>query len=181
MRKSILAVCTLLMVAFMISCDKGPSLVGKWKAEKNQEEVKDGEAQKVSMVFAMDLLKDSSMVVDVKAVMDGSSKEMTMHLPMATGFMGKWSADETTLKWIPTDSTKYFSLDKDSLKITFKDPTMEALSDKIIKSTLEGMEKEQGKDVFGDMVKDNTWSYKLEGDKLTLIAEKDTLVFTREK
>lgn len=182
MRKSIFAVCALMIVAFMASCDKEPTMIGKWKAEDIKEETKNNELEKASLIYSMDLLEDSSMVLDLKATIDGTStdegKKMTMHFPMNSGFMGKWTADETTLKWIPTDSTRYFSIDKDSMKITFDDPAMEAFADKIIKSTVENLEKEQGKEFLGEL--NTTWNYKFEGDKLTLMSDKDTINFVRQ-
>ena len=121
------------------------------------------------------------MTFDVKAVMDGNEDKMSIHMPFSLGFKGTWKDMENKMVWTPTDSSQYCKFEKDSIKITFGDPTMEALGDKLVKSFTENLEKEMAPNMLKDFESSEPMDYILDGDELKIVNKNDTMVFHRQK
>ncbi len=178
MRKLIFVACSFVCAALMFSCtDKGPAMAGKWVSDSKNF----GNDSTATMVFTMQLNEDSTLALDVDAVMDSQESEAKIHMPFNFGFKGTWSLNEDKLTWHPTDSTSYAKLNVDSMKITFEKEEMQMFADKITKSMKENFDKEIGKEMLGKVAKEETMKYVLDGDNLTLFIDTDTLLLHRSK
>lgn len=178
MRKLIYVACSFVFAAVLFSCaDKGPALAGKWVSEGKAF----GNDSTANMVFTMNLNEDSTLALNVDAVMDSEEQGAKIHMPFNFGFKGTWSLNEDKLTWHPVDSTSYAKLLTDSMKIEFDKPEMQMFGDKIMKSMTENFEKEIGKEMLGKVAKEETMKYLLNGDDLTLYIDTDTLVLHRAK
>ena len=178
MRKLFYAVCSLVCMALIVACtEAAPSLVGQWKSEPV---LNNDSSASTSMVIDLLLAEDSTMTFAANAVMDSREKEISIHMPFTMGFKGTWKDAGDEMTWNVADSSQFFKFDKDSIKISFGVPTMEAFGDKIIKSFLEVFEKEGSKQYLGGFEKAEPMDYVLEGDVLKIISNTDTIVFRRQ-
>ena len=178
MRKLFYAVCSLACMALIVACtEAAPSLVGQWKSEPV---LNNDSSANTSMVIDLNLAEDSTMTFSANAVMDSKEKEMSIHMPFTMGFKGTWKDADDQMIWNVADSSQFFKFEKDSIKISFGDPTMEAFGDKIIKSLIENLEKEGRKQFLGGFEKAEPMDYVLEGDVLKIVSDIDTMVFRRQ-
>ena len=178
MKKLFFAVCSLACLALFVACTaETPSLVGQWKSDPVLN--KDSSAE-TSMVIDINLAQDSTMTFAAKALMDSKEKEISIHMPFTVGFKGTWTDDGDEMTWNVTDSTQYCKFEKDSIKLSFGDPTMEAFADKILKSFIEVFEKEGTKQYLGGFEKAEPMDYILEGDLLKIVSDNDTILFHRQ-
>ena len=165
-------------MALIVACTEvAPSLVGQWKSEPV---LNNDSSANTSMVIDLNLAEDSTMTFAANAVMDSKEKEISIHMPLTMGFKGTWQDAGDEMTWNVADSSQFFKFDKDSIEISFGDPTMEALSNKIIKSFVEIFEKEGSKQYLGGFEKAEPMDYVLDGDVLKIISNTDTIVFRRQ-
>lgn len=177
MKKLFFAVCSLACMALFVACESEPTLVGQWKSDAV---VKADSSSNSSIVIDLNLAEDSTMTFDANVVMDSKEKEMSIHMPFNIGFQGTWKDAGDNMTWTPKDSSQYCKFEKDSIKLTFSDPTMEALGDKLLKSFTENFEKQGKEDFLGNYSGGEPMPYILEGDLLKIVSDKDTMVFHRQ-
>jgi len=178
MKKIVFAVCSFAFAVIFAACTENPTVVGKWKSDPKVDKEKD---MNVSMEMDLNLAEDKTMALDINALMDAESEETSMHMPFKMGFKGKWEASDKKMVWNATDSSQYVKFEKDSVKITFKNPELEALGDKLLKSFIENFEKELAPNMLSSFEKTDSMDYTLEGDVLKIVSAKDTIVFHRQK
>lgn len=180
MRKTMLAVGLMLVVATFMACVDSvtsPSLVGKWTSDSIKT-VEDGGTMMKLYKFAFN--EDSTMTLLVDASMESSSEGVSIYMPFSIDVAAKWCDKDSVLIWVPADSAVNVKLNADSMRMTFDKPEMEALGDKMKKSMVESFEKEGKNEFAAGYNKSDTVKYVLDGDKLTLYIDEDTVKLTRE-
>ncbi len=177
MKKLFFAVCSLACMALFVACESEPTLVGQWKSDAI---VQNDSSANSSIVIDLNLAKDSTMTFDANAVMDSQEKEVSIHMPFSIGFKGTWSAAGDIMTWTPSDSSQYCKFEKDSIKLSFGDPAMEAFGDKLLKSFTENFENQGKEDFLGSYAGGDPMPFILDGDVLKIISNKDTMVFHRQ-
>lgn len=178
MKNLFYAVCSLVCLALFVACtEEAPSLIGQWKSEPVMN---NDSSSNSSMVIDINLAQDSTMTFATKAVLDSKEKEISIHMPFTAGFKGTWTDDGDEMTWNVIDSTQYCKFEKDSIQLSFGNPTMEVFADKIIKSFIEIFEKEGTKQFLGGFEKAEPMDYILEGDLLKIVSDNDTILFHRQ-
>lgn len=163
-------------MACIAACTSEPTLIGKWKSDSFS---KDEDKAKMSMAYEMTLNEDNTFQTAVKADMSMIDKDSELKIPFNVSLSGKWSDLGDRIVQIPDSQSVKLEFVKDSLKIKFKDPEMEAVADKLKETMLKAIDEEMKGKLSADFAKADTSAYKLEGNVLKICSENDTVVFNR--
>lgn len=181
MRKLFYAGITLLCVTLLASCGKSgnsdkSTLEGKWQMKKELNE----EKGTFKVTYDMELKADKTMAANIDVIMKGAEKGFTMQIPINLAFEGIWNTIDDKLELKADNTTTKLVIDKDKLEFKFEDPKMEQMG-AVLKETLIASLESSTKDNMGKkFVPQEARPYKLEGNKLSMFMEKDTLIFERQ-
>lgn len=163
--------------AIFVACgDKAasePSLIGKWVSDTL---VKNEDKGVLTTVCTLDFRADSTLARDMKMSFTLEDKGTKLMMPFEVGYDSKFSADGKNIICTGDSASFRFKVEKDSVKVTSDDPTMQALADKVVTSMLKDVEKNFGGSIKNESMSSDTTAYIFEGELLKLVEKNDTIV-----
>ena len=186
MRKLFYVGIALLCITLVASCDKSGkggskelgSLEGKWQMKKEQKEEKGS----FEVTYDLELKTDKTMSANVNSMMQGGDNGITMQIPMNISYKGTWNTTDDKLEIKADSATTKITMDKDKVVFKADDPAIEKKLGAFKELLIQSVESPD-KDSY-EMSRKYTFQealpYKLDGNKLLLFLEKDTLVFEKK-